>query len=262
MAILKFNFPLWAPSPALLRQLRARQETPTSLSVSANGTSIAIPPSAYPSSSVPTTATILASSGQALSFLTPGTAVASPPIPQSSSSFYFPNTTLVSPIPLNTSSAASHTSSSNGTVNLLVNYRLAYSVYRNPFNVREDPDNFTHDFLRNVSRFRDPEYVFTFVTCGVAPSPNFGTIPYIDGMPSPNGYLPGHNTSYHYPTDLSEIAILAQGYFLAPTPGSYKLAATIDELRLLLPRRQPTSPTIPGTAQPPPTEPRPPAPPT
>lgn len=71
--------------------------------------------------------------------------------------------------------------------------------------------------------------MFTLVTCGVAPSSSFGTISYIDGRQLSNGYLPGHNSTFPFPTDLSDIAILAQGYFLVPETGSYKLVVTIDD---------------------------------
>ena len=148
-----------------------------------------------------------------------------------SSNLVTTTTIIKSAIQAATTSTASEACREIVSISLPASYGLAYTVYHNPFNQHEDPDGFAYDFFRNFPRFRNPGYLFSFVTCGITLALDFSTQLYIDGRSSPIGKLPGHNGTY--PNDLSEIAVVMQGYMLVPATGTYKFKAAINDYGFL-----------------------------
>lgn len=183
-------------------------------------------PTAY---STPTAGAIASISGKNSSYINASApAGVSPTI---NTTAPYGNHTLAPPTPTIINSTIPFNSSSFDPSPLT--YGLAYSAFRNHFNDQEDPNSYAADFFQNLPRFADPDsvYPFEFLTCGIAPTPNLSTDLYIDGRPSPNGRLPGQNTTY--PSDLSDIAVLMQGYFILPDDGTYSFSASFDDFGLL-----------------------------
>ena len=118
------------------------------------------------------------------------------------------------------------TTENSGTpARLSSRHGLAYSIFHNPYNRREDPATFELDFIRNLPALSDPEKAnFSWLTCGITQWPNISTQLYIDGSSSPYGTLPGHRNT----VDMSAAAILMQGYFIMPASGTYAVSGVFD----------------------------------
>ena len=105
------------------------------------------------------------------------------------------------------------------------NYGFTYSAYANTANTSLSASDYAATFNASLSQWHS-EAQLKLLSCGIAQSLLFQTIPLLNDTPSTYGTLPSQNVT----TNLAYVTVIFHGYLLASETGNYTWTTQSNDL--------------------------------